>query len=81
MQQPSHSFDLNTQQYLVNGTERKAPRYTVFCTPIFFVHPRTKYSPQNPILKHPKSNSFPHYYRPSFAPIQSKRKKLEFCFL
>ena len=42
--------------------------------PFYFVPPRTKYSPQNHILKHPHPKFFPHYDRPSFVPIQSNRQ-------
>jgi hypothetical protein len=37
----------------------------------YFITLGSKYSPQHPVLKHPKSMVFPQCYRPSFTPIQN----------
>ena len=42
--------------------------------PRYLVPPRSKYSPQHHILKHPQLPFLPQCQRPSFTPIQSNRK-------
>jgi hypothetical protein len=42
--------------------------------PRYLVPPRSKYSPQHPILKHPQFPFLPQCQRPSFTPIQNNRK-------
>ena len=42
--------------------------------PRYLVLPRSKYSPQHHILKHPQLPFLPQCQRPSFTPIQNKRQ-------
>jgi len=42
--------------------------------PCYLVPPRSKYSPQHPILKHPQPTFLPQYQWPSFTPIQNNRQ-------
>ena len=46
--------------------------------PRYLVPPRSKYSPQHHVLKHPQLPFLPQCQRPSFTPIQNNRPKLEF---
>jgi len=44
------------------------------CPPLCYRFPLvTKYSPQHPILNHPRPLSLPKYDKPIFIPIQNKR--------
>ena len=48
--------------------------------PRYLVPPRSKYSPQHLILKHPQLLLLPQCQRPSFTPIQNNRQNLRhFC--
>jgi hypothetical protein len=38
--------------------------------PCYLVSLRLKYSPQNPILKHPRPTFLPQCQRPSFTPVK-----------
>jgi len=49
--------------------------------PCYLVPLRTKYSPQHPILKHPRPTFLPHCQRPSFTPILYAPSSLTFIFL
>ena len=42
--------------------------------PRYLVPPRSKYSPQHPVLKHPQLPFLPQCQRPSFTPIQKTGK-------
>ena len=42
--------------------------------PRYLVPPRSKYSPQHHVLKHPQLRFLPQCQRPSFTPIQNKGK-------
>ena len=42
--------------------------------PRYLVPPRSKYSPQHPVLKHPHLTFLPQCQRPSFTPIQTTGK-------
>ena len=42
--------------------------------PRYLVPPRSKYSPQHHILKHPQLPFLPQYQRPSFTPIKNNRQ-------
>ena len=42
--------------------------------PRYPVPPRSKYSPQHQVLKHPQLNFLPQCQRPSFTPIQNNRQ-------
>jgi hypothetical protein len=48
-------------------------------TSFHFVPIRSKYSPQHPILKHPRSVFPPLCQRSSFAPIQNHRPNYSFA--
>ena len=41
--------------------------------PRYLVPPRSKYSPQHHVLKHPQLPFLPQCQRPSFTPIQNNR--------
>ena len=41
----------------------------------FLLPLKPKYSPQQPILEHPLSMSFPYYEKSSYTPIQDNRQK------
>ena len=42
--------------------------------PRYLVPPRSKYSPQHHVLKHPQLPFLPQYQRPNFTPIQNNRQ-------
>jgi len=48
--------------------------YSSLHPPCYIVPPRSKYSPQHPILKHPQPTFLPHCERPSFMPIQNNEQ-------
>jgi len=48
----------------------------LFC---YLVPVRPKYSPQHPILKHPKPTILPPCERPSFTPTQNNRNSRNTC--
>jgi hypothetical protein len=43
-----------------------------------FSSPRSKYSPQHPVLRHPQSMFLPYYQGPSFARIQNYKQNYSF---
>ena len=47
--------------------------------PRYLVPPRSKYSPQYHVLKHPQLSFLPQCQRPSFTPIQNNRQNLLLC--
>ena len=49
--------------------------------PRYLVPPRSKYSPQHHILKHPQLPFLPHCQRQSFAPIQNNRQNYSSIYL
>jgi len=49
--------------------------------PRCLVPPRSKYSPQHHVLKHPQLPFIPQCQRPSFAPIQSNRQKYSSIYI
>jgi hypothetical protein len=50
------------------------------CSFLHFVSLRTKYSPQQPVLKHPILCSSLNAKRPSFTPIQNYRQNCNFLY-
>ena len=70
--QPISFFSiLSPAQYWVRSTDHLAPRYAVSSIPRYLVPPRSKYSPQHHVLKHPQLPFLPQCQRPSFTPIQN----------
>ena len=65
---------LSPAQYWVRSTNHLAPRYAGSSIPRYLVPPRSKYSPQHHILKHPQLPFLPQCQRPSFTPIQNNRQ-------
>ena len=65
---------LSPAQYWVRSTDHVAPRYAISSIPPLPRPPRSKYSPQHPILKHPQLPFLPQCQRPSFTPIQNNRR-------
>src|SRR5215469_17443073 len=57
-------------QYWVRSKDHYVPHYVIFSIPCYLVPLRPKYSPQHPILKHPKPTLLPQCQRPGFTPIQ-----------
>ena len=49
--------------------------------PRYLVLPRSKYSPQHHILKHPRLPFLPQCQRPSFTPIQNNRQNYSSIYL
>jgi len=49
--------------------------------PRYLVPPRSKYSPQHHILKHPQLPLLPQCQRPSFTPIQNNKSQRDALFL
>ena len=49
--------------------------------PRYVVPPRSKYSPQHHVLKHPQLPFLPQCQRPSFTPIQNNRQNYSSCNL
>ena len=48
--------------------------------PRYLFPPRSKYSPQHHVLKHPQLPFLPQCQRPSFSPIQNNRPWIAFTF-
>ena len=72
--QPISISILSPAQYWVRSTNHLAPRCAISCIPRYLVPPRSKYSRQHHILKHPQLPFLPQCKRPSFTPIQNKRQ-------
>jgi len=72
---------LSPAQYWMRSTDHLAPRYAVSSIPRYLVHPRSKYSPQTHILKHPQLPFLPQCQRPSFTPIQNNREDYRSIYL
>ena len=54
---------LSPAQYWVRSTDHLAPRYAISSIPRSLVPPRSKYSPQHYILKHPQLPVLPQWQR------------------
>jgi len=68
--QPISFFSiLSPAQYWVRSTNHLAPRYAISSIPPGLVPPRSKYSPQHHVLKHPQLPFLPQCQRPSFTHI------------
>ena len=64
--QPISFFSiLSPAQYWVRDTNHLAPRYAVSSIPRYLVPPRSKYSPQHHVLKHPLLPFLPQFYPPN----------------
>ena len=75
--QPISFFSIvSPAQYWVSSTDHLAPRYAVSSSPPLPRPPRSKYSPQHHVLKHPKLPFLPQCQRPSFTPIQNNRQNI-----
>ena len=62
--QPISFFSiLSPAQYSVSRTNHLAPRYAVSSIPHYLAPPRSKYSPQHHVLKHPQLPFLPQYQR------------------
>ena len=73
--QPISFFSiLSPTQYWVMSTDHLAPRYGISSIPHYLVPPRSKYSPQHQVLKHPQLPFLPQCQRPCFTPIQNNRQ-------
>ena len=73
--QPISFFSiLSLAQYWVRSTNHLAPRYAISSILPYLVPPRSKYSPQYHVLKHPQLPFLPQCQRPSFTPIQNNRQ-------
>ena len=66
--QPISLFSiLSPAQYWVRSTNHLAPLYAVPPFPRYLVPPRSKYSPQHHVLKHPQLPFLPQCQRPSYT--------------
>jgi len=65
---------LSPAQYWVRSTNHLAPCYAISSIPRYLVPPRSKYSPQHHVLKHPPLPFLPQCQWPSFTPIQNTGK-------
>ena len=72
---------LSPAQYWLRSTNHLAPRYAISAFPRYLVPPRSKYSPQHPVLKHPQLPFLPQCQRPSFTPIQNNRQNYSSIYL
>ena len=73
--QPISFFSiLSPAQYWMRSTDHSAPRYAISSIPRYLVPPRSKYSPQHHVLKHPHLPFLLQCQRPSFTPIQNNRQ-------
>ena len=64
--QPISFFSiLSPAQYWVRKRDHLAPHYAVSSIPRYLVSPRSKYSPQHHVLKHPQLPFLPQCQRPS----------------
>ena len=80
--QPISFFSiLSPTQYWVSSTNHLAPRYAISSIPRYLVAPRSKYSPQNHVLKHPQLPFLPQCQQLSFTPIQNKRQNYSSIYL
>ena len=72
--QPISFFSiLSPAQCWVRSTDHLAPRYAISCIPRYLVPPRSKYSPQHHIFKHPQLPFLLQCQRPRFTPIHNNR--------
>ena len=80
--QPISFFSiLSPAHYWVRSTNHLPPRYSISSIPPFLFPPRSKYSPQHHVLKHPQLPFLPQYQRPSFTPIQNNRQNYSSIYL
>ena len=80
--QPTSFFSiLSPAQYWVRRRDHLTPRYAISSIPSYLVPPRSKYSPQHHILKHPQLHFLSQYQRPSFTPIQKNRQNYSSIYL
>ena len=61
-------------QYRVSSTNHLAHVMQSPPFPRYLDPPRSKYSPQHHVLKHPQLSFLPQCQRPSFTPIQNNRQ-------
>ena len=79
---PSHSSRfLSPAQYWVSFTNHLAPCYAISSIPPYLDPPRSKYSPQHHVLKHPHLPFLPQCQRPSFTPIQNNGQNYSSIYL
>ena len=60
---------LSPAQYWVRSSNHLASRYAISSIPRYLFPPRSKYSPQHLVLKHPQLPFLPQCQRPSSTPI------------
>ena len=80
---PAHHILLDFITRTILGEEYK-PFGSSLCNRLhsrYFIPPRSKYSPQHHILKHPQLPFLPCCQRPSFTPIQNKRQNYSSIYL
>ena len=65
---------LSPAQYWVRSTDHLAPPYAISSIPRYLFPPRSKYSPQHHILKHPRLPFLLQCHRPGFTPIQMEEE-------
>ena len=79
---PSHSswfYHPNNIWWAVQITKLLIMQFSPL--PCYLVPLRPKYSPQHPVLRHPKSTLLPHCERPSFTLIQNNKQNYSSVYL
>jgi hypothetical protein len=72
---PPHLIRLDLITWIIFGEEyRLSSSLCSFLHSCYLVPLRPKYSPQQPILKHPQPTFLHQYEQPCFTPIQSNRQ-------
>ena len=80
--QPISFFSiLSPAQYWVRSTNNIASRYAISSIPLLSLPPRSKYSPQHHVLKHPQLHFLPQCQRPSYTHIQYNRQNYSSRYL
>ena len=81
---PAHLILLHFITRTILGEEHKSFRFplcNLLHSPRYLVPPKSKYSPQHHVLKHPQLPFLPQYQRPSFTPIQNNRQHYSSIYL
>ena len=81
---PAHLILLDFITRIILGEEYRSFKLLIMQSPpfpLYLIPPRSKYSPQHHILKHPQLSFLPQCQRPSFTPIQNNRQNYSSIYL
>ena len=78
---PAHLLLLDLITRTILGEEYKSFSSSLCSLLRYLVPPRSKYSPQHHVLKHPQLPFLPQCQRPSFTPIQNNRQNYSSIYL